>query len=95
MHVAPQAIASVKSSNYLEKYTTGDQCRYLASLFICSPTDDDAAPIAGDDESTEVGWFPPEELPHPLATSTVSRLASVCEYKARAAKGNAAALFSL
>ena len=95
VHVAPQAIASVKSSNYLVKYANGDQCRYMDILFICSPTDDDAAPFVGDDESTEVGWFPPDELPHPLATSTVSRLAIVSEYKARAAKGNAAALFSL
>ena len=95
VHVAPQAIASVKSSNYLVKYANGDQCRYMDILFICSPTDDDAAPFVGDDESTEVGWFPPEELPHPLATSTVSRLAIVSEYKARAAKVNAAALFSL
>lgn len=95
VHVAPQAIASVKSSNYLVKYLNGDQCRYLDILFICTPTEDNETPFVGDDESTEVGWFSPDELPHPLATSTVSRLAIVSEYKARAAKGNAAALFSL
>ena len=86
VHVAPQAIASVKSSNYLVEYANGDQCRYLDILFICTPTESDTVPFVGDDESTEVGWFPPEELPHPLAT--------VSEYKARAAKGNATALFS-
>ena len=94
VHVAPQAIASVKSSNYLVEYANGDQCRYMDILFICTPTDD-GAPFVGDDESTAVGWFPLDELPRPLASSTVERLAIVREYKTRAAKGNPAALFSL
>ena len=95
IHVLPQAIASVKSSNYLVKYANGDQCRYLDILFICTPVEDDTAPFVGDDESTAVGWFSPDDLPRPLAASTVSRLAIVSEYKARAAAGNPAALFSL
>ena len=95
IHIQPRAIASVKSSNHLVKYANGDQCRYLDILFICTPVEDDTAPFVGDDESTAVGWFSPDDLPHPLAASTVSRLAIVREYQARAATGNPAALFSL
>ena len=95
VRVRPQAIASVKSSNRLVRYSNGDQCRYLDILFVCTPAEDGAEPFVGDDESTAVGWFEPDELPRPLAASTVSRLAIAREYRARSAEGDAAALFSL
>lgn len=93
VRVLPQAIASVKSSNHLVKYANGDQCRYMDVLFICKPDSHAAAPFVADDENTAVGWFSPDELPKPLAPSTVERLAIVREYQARCAKGDAAALF--
>ena len=94
--VRPRYLASVKSSPQLVTYANGDQCRYLDVLFICEVSEGDAAGAhVGDDESTAVGWFSPGELPEPLASSTVERLAIVREFKRRLAAGDAAALFAL
>ncbi len=94
--VRPRYLASVKSSPQIVTYANGDQCRYLDLLFVCETEADGAASAhVGDDESTAVGWFSPDELPEPLASSTVERLKIVREFKRRAAEGDAAALFAL
>ena len=94
--VRPRYLASVKSSPQLITYANGDQCRYLDLLFVCEvEAGGPASAHVGDDESTAVGWFSPDELPEPLASSTVERLETVREFKRRLAEGNAAALFEL
>ena len=94
--VRPRYLASVKSSPQVVTYANGDQCRYLDLLFICEVEAGAAASAhVGDDESTAVGWFAPDDLPEPLASSTIERLGIVREFKRRAAEGNAAALFAL
>ncbi len=95
VNVVPAELASVKASDKLVTYENGDQTRYLDLLFICHPASEgNAVPRVNDDESLEVGWFKPDDLPQPLAASTVERLAYVREYRENAAAGNARALFS-
>ncbi|KHL10606.1 ADP-ribose pyrophosphatase YjhB (NUDIX family) [Mumia flava] len=60
-------------------YPNGDVTQYVDLCFACRPVDDAAVASArvADDESTAVGWFPPDGLPSPLAPSTGERLAHV------------------
>ena len=44
-------------------YSNGDQCQYLHHGFLARWTGGEAR--VGDEESTEVGWFPVGALPHP------------------------------
>ncbi len=43
-------------------YANGDSSQYLTLVFRCSYAAGEAA--VGDDENTEVGWFPLDQLPH-------------------------------
>ena len=45
-------------------YPNGDQCRFLDLTFEMEYVSGE--PVVGDDESTEVGWFPADELPRPF-----------------------------
>ena len=95
VEVEPVCLVSVKSSPYMVTYANGDQCQYMDLLFFCRPREDgNAQPRVADDESLEVGWFAPDALPHPLATSTQSRLELVQRFKQNAAQGNPACLFA-
>lgn len=61
----------------VETYPNGDRSVYVDALFLAravSPAAAAAARVA-DDESLEVGWFAPDDLPADLATSTRERLA--------------------
>lgn len=93
--IQPVCLVSVKSSPYMVTYANGDQCQYMDLLFFCRPRiDGNAQPRVADDESLEVGWFAPDALPQPLATSTRSRLELVQRFKQNAAQGNPACLFA-
>lgn len=93
--VRPRHLASVKSSPQIVTYANGDQCRYLDLLFVCEVCEGAPADAhVADDESTAVGWFSPDDLPEPLASSTRERLGIVREFKRRLAAGDAAALFT-
>ena len=93
--IEPVCLVSVKSSPYMVTYANGDQCQYMDLLFLCCPREDgNAQPRVADDESLEVGWFAPDALPQPLATSTRSRLELVQRFKQNAAQGNPACLFA-
>ena len=93
--IEPVCLVSVKSSPYMVTYANGDQCQYMDLLFLCCPREDgNAQPRVADDESLEVGWFAPDALPQPLATSTRSRLELVQRFKQNAAQGNTACLFA-
>ncbi len=53
-----------------------------------------AKPFVGDEESLNVGWFSPDDLPQPLADTTVERMGYVHEYLKNKANGDAHAQFS-
>ena len=89
----PVEFASVKSSTQPVVYANGDRAMYMDHLFICTvDSQGNSTPFVGDDESLNVGWFDPDDLPQPLAASTVERMGYVREFKRR---GDHKALFSL
>ncbi|MFC7624724.1 NUDIX domain-containing protein [Microlunatus sp. GCM10028923] len=42
-------------------YPNGDQCEFVTTVFRCSPVSGE--PAVGDEESTDVAWFPITDLP--------------------------------
>lgn len=88
-------LVSVKSSSQVVTYANGDRTMYMDHLFLCKPDPrGNSQPFVGDEESLQVGWFAPGELPQPLAASTVERMARVEEYRRRLRQGNPRALFT-
>ncbi|PJM72647.1 ADP-ribose pyrophosphatase [Bifidobacterium primatium] len=88
----PTELVSVKSSTVMLTYANGDQAMYMDHLFLCSlKPGGNAEPFVGDDESLTVGWFSPDDLPQPLAKTTVERMGYVREFRRR---GDHRALFS-
>ncbi|WP_225752845.1 NUDIX domain-containing protein [Actinotalea sp. Marseille-Q4924] len=53
-------------------YPNGDRAQYLDLCFWCRAVGGEAQ--VGDDESTEVGWFPLDALPKPLNPSSGPRI---------------------
>lgn len=95
VNVVPTALVSVKADDRLITYANGDQTRYLDLLFVCRLADGGASEAhVNDDESLEVGWFAPDDLPEPLQSSTAVRIGRVRRYRERAATGDASALFA-
>ncbi|OXM99448.1 NUDIX hydrolase [Bifidobacterium vansinderenii] len=89
----PTDLVSVKSSTRMLTYGNGDQAMYMDHLFVCRLAEGgNADPFVGDDESLNVGWFDVDDLPSPLAATTVERMGYVRQWKAA---GNGKALFSL
>lgn len=78
------ALTSVTTSEQVT-YPNGDRAQYLDVCFWCRPTGGEAR--VGDDESTDVGWFPLDALPEPLARSTRERVAHAVDYVRVAAAG--------
>ncbi|PJM75177.1 NUDIX hydrolase [Bifidobacterium simiarum] len=88
----PTELVSVKSSPDMLTYANGDQAMYMDHLFVCRlAPGGNAKPFVGDDESLNVGWFSPDDLPQPLAATTVERMGYVREFRAN---GDGRALFS-
>ncbi len=74
--VIPVELVAIKSAQHMTVYANGDQCRYLDVMFSCKVDPNGCAnPRVNDDESLAVGWFARDELPEPLAASTLERLA--------------------
>ena len=89
--VVPVALAGVKAGSQMTVYANGDQTQYLDLLFMCRLAEGGCgAPFVGDDESLEVGWFAPDELPEPLAASTEARVERVRAWREA---GASAAIF--
>lgn len=88
-------LVSVKSSRKVLTYANGDNTMYMDHLFVCKPDPNgNAEPFVGDEESLNVGWFSPDDLPQPLADTTVERMGYVREYLRNKANGDAHAQFS-
>lgn len=80
----PRALAAVASSSRILTYANGDQAQYMDHLFICDVDPDGTFRIGpGDGENTEAGWFALNDLPSPLAASTVERMEQVQVYLSR------------
>ena len=88
-------LVSVKSSRKMLTYANGDNTMYMDHLFVCKPDPNgNAEPFVGDEESLNVGWFSPDDLPRPLADTTVERMGYVREYLKNKANGDSHAQFS-
>ncbi|WP_402468489.1 NUDIX hydrolase [Isoptericola aurantiacus] len=70
-------------------YPNGDRTAYLDTMFRARPVSPEAARAArvADDESLEVGWFGPADLPDDLADSTRERLEREREFLAAPGDG--------
>ena len=91
--VVPTDLVHVMAAHHETVYANGDRTQYLDLMFVCRLEEGGrTSPLVGDDESLEVGWFSPDELPEPLAASTVERLGSLAAWRAA---GASKALFSL
>ncbi|BDR54854.1 ADP-ribose pyrophosphatase [Bombiscardovia apis] len=85
---------AVKSQHKATTYTNGDITMYMDHLYLCKPDPKgNIEPFVGDDESLEVGWFEPDQLPQPLDKATIERMKLVHQYLANAARGDRHALF--
>ncbi|GAA1480020.1 NUDIX domain-containing protein [Gordonia sinesedis] len=58
-------------------YPNGDQTQYLDVCFLARAVGGTAR--VADDENTAVAWFSPDELPTPLAASSVLRIAKALD----------------
>ncbi len=70
--VEVEGLAAVATDRDVVVYPNGDRAQYLDLTFACRPVHGDAH--VADDESTDVGWFPPDALPEPLAASSRRRI---------------------
>ena len=69
MDVIVTDLVSVKSSRKVLTYANGDNTMYMDHLFVCKPDPNgNAEPFVGDEESLNVGWFSPDDLPQPWPT---------------------------
>lgn len=74
-------------------YANGDRTQYLDLMFVCRLAEGGRAdPRVSDDESLDVGWFPVNALPEPLAESTGERLEALRSWRDA---GASQALFGL
>jgi ADP-ribose pyrophosphatase YjhB (NUDIX family) len=61
-------------------YPNGDRAQYLDLTFLCRHVHGTA--VVGDEESTDVGWFPLDCLPEPMTATSHDRLAQALAYRA-------------
>nr|WP_275432878.1 NUDIX domain-containing protein [Corynebacterium hadale] len=62
IEAAPAAILGAGSVGPIT-HANGDQASYMSVQLRLEPADPAAEPVVGDDESTEVGWFPISRMP--------------------------------
>ena len=90
--VVPEALVSVSAQRHETVYANGDRTQYLDLTFLCRLAKGGCSePRVADDESLEVGWFPPSALPEPFSPSMRERLARVRAWREA---GSGRALFS-
>lgn len=78
--ILPESIIAVLSgSDHFHTYNNGDQVAIINICFRCRPTDD-KTPRPNDDESVEVRYFPPDELPETTFPIHKSLIAKAFEY---------------
>ena len=85
-------LAAVTSQTAPSRYPNGDVAQYLDLTFLARPRpgahpDLRAAAHVADDESVDVGWFPLDALPEPLAPSLTERLGRALDFREDPAVG--------
>lgn len=88
VHVEVVALTGVSVTERV-RYPNGDQAQYLDVCFWCRPLSGEAR--VADDESLEVAWFAPDDLPAAMTTTSRERIAHTTAYIAAHARGGAAA----
>lgn len=68
----PQRLALLSADPEIS-YPNGDRCQFLSMTFRCGYVSGE--PAVGDEESTDVGWFGPDELPADLTPRSRRRIA--------------------
>ena len=87
-------LVAVTSSSRVITYANGDNTMYMDHSFLCAlKPGGNAEPYVGDEESLNVGWFELDDLPEPLAASTVERLKLFRRYLDNKRRGDAHAMF--
>lgn len=93
VRIVVRELVSVHADSREIVYGNGDRVQYLEMLFTCQLAGDAKSARVADEESLDVGWFDPERLPAPLSDSSRERIGLVTTFRARAACGDAHALF--
>ncbi|HSI32446.1 MAG: NUDIX domain-containing protein [Phycisphaerae bacterium] len=73
VRVEPERITGVYTTPVLT-YPNGDRAQYTITTFRCRPVPDGQPPRVNDDESLDVRYFDPAELPADLHAAHVDRL---------------------
>lgn len=58
----PAGILGVGATGFIT-HANGDNACYMSTQLRMEPDDPSAEPVVGDDESSEVGWFPISQMP--------------------------------
>lgn len=88
-------LACVEADDHVITYPNGDRTQYLDHLFVAEVDPDGCSePCIGDDESTSVGWFDPDELPEPMTPSSRKRIEAARDFLRRRDDGDARASFT-
>lgn len=74
-----EGLAWVKAGREME-FPNGDRCTFLDHTFRCRWVSGE--PVVNDDESTEVAWFPLDELP-PVREDLLQRIRMAVEFDGR------------
>lgn len=68
-------------------FPNGDRCVFMDMTFAARPIAGSGQAHPADDESTEVGWFHPEDLPGPLLASSPGRVQAALDWLADPSTG--------
>ena len=93
VRIAVRELVSVHADPREVTYENGDRVQYLELLFTCRLLDEPCAACVSDEESSDVGWFDPAQLPDPLSESSRERIELAARYRARERSGDARTLF--
>lgn len=87
VHPEVLAVVDVGAGEHFT-FPNGDACVFMDISFVARASAAEASRVrVADDESTEVGWFPADALPSPLAPSSRGRIASALAWLADPTSG--------
>lgn len=86
-------LVAVTSSDRMLTYANGDQAQYMDHMFLCHVLDKSQEGYPADGENLDVGWFDADDLPSPLAQSTLERLDLYKRFVELSDQGSERALF--
>ena len=83
--VEVQGLAAAVTDDHVVEYPNGDRAQYLDLTFACRPVAGTAR--VADDESTDVGWFSPDDLPGPMVETSRDRIVHALTLRAGPGRG--------